>query len=490
VPDPIDRLRSALADRYAIEHELGAGGMATVYLAQDLKHDRKVAVKVLRPELAAALGPDRFPREIRILARLQHPHVLPLLDSGEADGFLFYTMPFVDGETIRERVERDGALPVPEAVRILREVADALAAAHAAGVLHRDIKPGNVMLSGRHALVMDFGVAKAVSDAGGEKMTTVGVAVGTPTYMSPEQATGSESIDARSDIYALGLLAYEMLTGKPPFHGKTAQATLSAQVLEKPKPVTEQRPAISNELGAFVMRCLEKSPDDRWQTTDELVPLLESLGTPSGGITPTTTRPLNTGVNAAAPAPPAVEARGSRRTMMIGAVVALVAIAGALGAWKLLGGNGGGGGLGSIRRVAVMPLRDISGADAVFAESLQDALITAIGGMNLAGVVPRSELSEKGQSRRLRDVATEFNVDAVMEGTLFRAGDVMRINLQLVEPESVRHYWTGTFELNVSNVLAAQDSVVRTISTQLRGVLDGSARKNVAANSGTKPTIP
>ena len=163
--------------------------MATVYLAQDLKHDRKVAVKVLRPELAAALGPDRFPREIRILARLQHPHILPLLDSGEADGFLFYTMPFVDGESLRERVDRDGALPVPEAVRILREVADALAAAHAAGVLHRDIKPGNVMLSGRHALVMDFGVAKAVSDAGGEDLTTVGVAVGTPTYMSPEQAT-------------------------------------------------------------------------------------------------------------------------------------------------------------------------------------------------------------------------------------------------------------------------------------------------------------
>ena len=181
--DQLERLRSALADRYTIERELGAGGMATVYLADELKHDRKVAVKVLRPELAAALGPDRFPREIRILARLQHPHILPLLDSGEAGGFLFYTMPYVTGESLRERIDRDGALPVPEAVRIVREVADALAAAHAAGILHRDIKPGNVMLSGRHALVMDFGVAKAVSDAGGEKMTTIGVAVGTPTYM-------------------------------------------------------------------------------------------------------------------------------------------------------------------------------------------------------------------------------------------------------------------------------------------------------------------
>jgi TolB-like protein/tRNA A-37 threonylcarbamoyl transferase component Bud32 len=483
VPDQLQRLRTALADRYAIERELGAGGMATVYLAQDLKHDRKVAVKVLRPELAAALGPDRFPREIRILARLQHPHILPLLDSGEADGFLFYTMPFVDGESLRERVDRDGALPVPEAVRIIREVADALAAAHAAGVLHRDIKPGNVMLSGRHALVMDFGVAKAVSDAGGEKMTTIGVAVGTPTYMSPEQATGVEHIDARSDIYALGLLAYELLTGKTPFQGKTAQAMLSAQVLEKPKPVTDVRVAVSPSLGEFVMRCLEKAPEDRWQTTDELVPLLEALGTPSGGVTPTQTRPVKT-VKGAQPAAPPSSSRG----LIVGVAAALLILAGAFGAWKVFGtadGAGNAGGAGSITRVAVMPLRDISGADAVFAESMQDALITGIAGLNLAGVVPRSELMAQGQSRRMRDVAAEFNVDAVMEGTLFRAGDVMRINVQLVEPVTARHYWIGSFELNVKNVLAAQDSLVRTINAQLRGVLDGSARTTAAAKSGT-----
>jgi serine/threonine-protein kinase len=482
VPEQIDLLRSALAERYAIERELGSGGMATVYLAQDLKHDRKVAVKVLRPELAAALGPDRFPREIRILARLQHPHILPLLDSGEAGGFLFYTMPFVEGESLRERVDRTGALPVPEAIRVLREVADALAAAHAAGVLHRDIKPGNVMLSGRHALVMDFGVAKAVSDLGGESLTTVGVAVGTPTYMSPEQATASDDIDARSDIYALGLMAYEILTGKPPFQGKSAQAILSAQVLEKPKPITEVRTSVSHALGDFVMRCLEKSPDDRWQTTDELVPLLEGLGTPSGGITPTQTRPIK-----AVSAAPMTTSTNNTRRMLIAAAVALVLIAGAFGAWKGLGGkSAGGGGLGEITRVAVMPLRDISGADAVFAESMQDALITGIAGMDLAAVVPRSELTEKGQSRRIRDVATEFSVDAVMEGTLFRAGEVMRVNLQLVEPQSVRHYWSGSFELNVKNVLAAQDSLVKTINTQLRGVLDGSARKKSPANREAK----
>jgi serine/threonine-protein kinase len=451
--------------------------MATVYLAEDLKHDRRVAVKVLRPELAAALGPDRFPREIKILARLQHPHILPLLDSGEADGFLYYTMPYVDGESLRQRIDREGPMPVPETVRILREVTDALASAHAAGILHRDIKPGNVMLSKRHALVMDFGVAKAVTTAGGNTLTTVGVAVGTPTYMSPEQATASTDIDARSDIYALGVMAYEMLTGEPPFAGRTAQATLSAHVLEKPTPVTEMRAAVSQPLATLVMRCLEKTPGDRWQTTEELVPLLEALTTPSGGVTPTQTRPSK----AVPPAPAPVAPR--RRGVFIGGAAAVTAliVAGALVISKLSGG-GTGGGLGSITRVAVMPLRDISGADAVFAESMQDALITSLAGLKLAGVVPRSELGDKGQSLRVRDIAAEFKVNAVMEGTLFRAGDVMRINLQLVEPQSVQHYWTGSFEVNVKNVLAAQDSIVRTINAQLRGVLDGSARKTARPN--------
>ncbi|HEY5545678.1 MAG TPA: serine/threonine-protein kinase, partial [Gemmatimonadaceae bacterium] len=206
----LDRLREVFAGKYEIERELGAGGMATVYLARDAKHDRRVAIKVLRPELAAALGPDRFPREIRIVAQLQHPHVLPLHDSGELAGFLYYVMPYVEGESLRRKLDREGQLPVHDAVRILREVTDALAYAHSQGVMHRDIKPDNVMLSGRHAMVMDFGVAKAVSAAGGETLTTVGVAVGTPQYMSPEQATGSENLDHRSDIYSIGILAYEL----------------------------------------------------------------------------------------------------------------------------------------------------------------------------------------------------------------------------------------------------------------------------------------
>jgi serine/threonine protein kinase len=207
-PDRLDRLKEALAGRYAVLRELGGGGMAMVYVAEDLKHHRKVAVKVLRPELAAALGHERFTREIEIAAQLQHPHILPLLDSGEADGFLYYVMPYVDGDSLRDRLVRQGELPVPEAVKLLCEIVDALAYAHAHGVVHRDIKPDNVMLSGRHALVMDFGVAKAVSEATGrQSLTTAGVALGTPAYMAPEQASADPHLDHRVDIYAVGAMA-------------------------------------------------------------------------------------------------------------------------------------------------------------------------------------------------------------------------------------------------------------------------------------------
>ena len=339
--EPTTRLQTAFTGRYNIVRELGAGGMATVYLADDVKHGRSVAVKVLRPELAAALGPDRFPREIRILARLQHPHILPLHDSGEVDGFLFYTMPFVDGESLRERIDREGALPVQDTVRIMREVADALSSAHAAGVLHRDIKPANVMLSGRHALVMDFGVAKAVRDAGGETLTTVGVAVGTPTYMSPEQATGAENLDQRSDIYALGVMAYEMLTGRPPFTAKTAAGVLSAHVLEKPVPIRTHRPSVPPRLEELVMRCLEKEPADRWQSAEELILPLESLSTPSGGTTPTTTRPVKVVAPSSAASEPAVPTTqvppSAMAKALIAAVTLLVVAVAAFGVWKFVG---------------------------------------------------------------------------------------------------------------------------------------------------------
>ncbi len=216
------QLAAALVDRYSLERELGQGGMATVYLAEDLKHHRKVALKVLRPELAATLGPERFFREIEVAAKLQHPHILPLHDSGEAQGFLYYVMPFVDGQNLRGRLTRQGELPIHQAVKLLAEVADALAYAHAQGVVHRDIKPDNVLLSGRHALVTDFGVAKAVSEATGrQQLTTAGIAIGTPAYMAPEQASADPHLDHRVDIYALGAMGYELLVGRPPFTGNS-----------------------------------------------------------------------------------------------------------------------------------------------------------------------------------------------------------------------------------------------------------------------------
>ena len=314
----IDRLTRSLADRYRIERELGAGGMATVYLAEDLKHQRKVAIKVLRHELSATLGSERFAREIAVAARLQHPHILGLLDSGEADGFFFYVMPYVDGETLRDRLTRVGELPVHEAVRLLGEITDALAAAHKGGVVHRDIKPENILVSGRHAMVMDFGVAKAVTEStGAHKLTSMGIALGTPAYMAPEQATADPQMDGRVDIYALGVLAYEMLTGRPPFHGLNPQQTLAAHVTQAPTPLGQRRPGLSAVLESVVMRCLEKRPADRFQTADELVLALEPLTTPSGGTTPHATMPYK-----AAEAAPR-----SKVGVKIAAALALIAIA-------------------------------------------------------------------------------------------------------------------------------------------------------------------
>src|SRR5437899_3049057 len=225
--DPLARLQAALAGRYTIERELGRGGMATVYLAQDRKHHRQVAVKVLKPDLAAALGPERFLREIDTAARLNHPHILPLHDSGEAEGFLFYIMPYVEGETLRNRLDGAGQLPLAEAVQITREVADALRYAHRHDVVHRDIKPENILFEAGHAVVTDFGIARAITAAGGEKLTGTGIAVGTPGYMSPEQGAASARVDERSDIYSLACVLYEMLVGEPPYTGPSAQVVIA-----------------------------------------------------------------------------------------------------------------------------------------------------------------------------------------------------------------------------------------------------------------------
>jgi len=249
-------IEAALSGRYRIERELGAGGMATVYLAHDPRHDRPVAIKVLNRDLGATLGSERFLAEIRTTARLQHPHILPLLDSGEADGLLFYVMPVVTGESLRGRLERERQLPVADAVRIAREVASALDYAHRHGVVHRDIKPENILLQDGQALVADFGIALAVQQAGGERLTQTGLSLGTPQYMSPEQAMGERTIDARSDIYALGAVAYEMLAGEPPFTGPTVQAIVARLVSEQPRALTVQRRSIPDHVETAVLRAL------------------------------------------------------------------------------------------------------------------------------------------------------------------------------------------------------------------------------------------
>jgi len=292
--DERDRLTAALAGRYTIERELGRGGMATVYLAEDVKHRRRVAIKVLHPELAAALGPERFLREIETTAALRHPHILPLYDSGQAGGqavrrsaptagppdrptadFLFYVMPYVEGESLRDRLDREKQLPLDDALQIAREVADALSYAHSRGVIHRDIKPENILLESGHAVVADFGIARAITAAGGDRLTQTGVAVGTPAYMSPEQGAGSGELDGRSDLYALGCVLYEMLAGQPPFTGPTVASVLSQHLTAEPRAITQIRPAVPAEVAGVLQRALAKNPADRFNPVAQFADALQ-----------------------------------------------------------------------------------------------------------------------------------------------------------------------------------------------------------------------
>jgi eukaryotic-like serine/threonine-protein kinase len=287
--DPRAQLEKIVGGAYTIERELGGGGMSRVYFAKEIGLGRTVVIKVLPPEMSAAVNVERFLREIQLAARLQHPHVVSMLTAASGGELLYYVMPYISGESLRARLERDGALPVAEAVRIIREVVDALAYAHAQGVVHRDIKPDNVLLSSGHAVVTDFGVAKAVTASSGchSSLTSLGVALGTPAYMAPEQAAADPHVDHRADIYAVGALAYEVLTGRTPFIAPTPQAMLAAHITKQPEPIIANRPNVPPALNAVLMRCLEKHPGDRWQTADELLRQLDAVLTPSGGMAPT-----------------------------------------------------------------------------------------------------------------------------------------------------------------------------------------------------------
>jgi serine/threonine-protein kinase len=320
MPELLGRLQSALEDRYRLDREIGAGGMATVYLAEDVRHDRRVALKVLRPELAAVIGAERFLAEIKLTANLQHPHILPLFDSGEADGYLFYVMPFVQGETLRDRLNREKQLPVADAIRITTEVASALDYAHRHGVVHRDIKPENILLHDGQALVADFGIALAASKASGTRMTETGMSLGTPHYMSPEQAMGERDITPRSDIYALGAVLYEMLTGEPPFTGHTAQAVVARVLTESPRPMIPQRHTIPRHVEAAVVTALEKLPADRFATAAEFADALRDKS-----YTTTAAIPIS--------AAPAAARAARRRSVLVPALAVALVAALAAAAW-------------------------------------------------------------------------------------------------------------------------------------------------------------
>jgi serine/threonine-protein kinase len=325
-----ERLRAALADRYALERELGSGGMATVYLAHDLKHDREVAVKVLRPELAAVIGAERFLNEIRVTANLQHPHILPLFDSGEADGFLYYVMPYIKGESLRETLSREKQLPVEAAIQITRAVASALDYAHRHDVIHRDIKPANILLHDGQALVADFGIALAVTAAGGDRITETGLSLGTPEYMSPEQATGDRELDARSDVYSLGAVLYEMLAGDPPHTGPTVQAIIAKLVTERPRPVRELRDTVPIHVEAALDSALAQLPADRFATASDFADVLT-------GKVPAPAAADSLGVAVTVPPRPTVGFRGWR--VALPWAVAIVAVGVAV--WSLLRPVGG-----------------------------------------------------------------------------------------------------------------------------------------------------
>ncbi len=267
----IERLNRALTARYLVERELGRGGMALVFLAQDLRHHRPVAIKVLRPELALAIGSERFLREIEIAARLTHPHILPLYDSGEADGLLYYVMPYVEEDSLRDRLDREQQLPLEDALQITREVTDALSYAHSLGVIHRDIKPENILFQAGHAVISDFGIARAITAAGGDRLTETGIAIGTPVYMSPEQAAADRQPDARSDLYSLACVLYEMLAGVPPYTGPTAQAIIARRLTDPVPPLRTVRETVPVAVEQAVMRALAKVPADRWFVIDKLV---------------------------------------------------------------------------------------------------------------------------------------------------------------------------------------------------------------------------
>ena len=427
---PLDKIKETFSEFYTIDRELGRGGMATVYLAQDAKHERLVALKVLHPELAASLGPDRFLREIKLAARLNHPHILPLHDSGEAHGFLFYVMPYVEGESLRERLDRERQLPIEEAVHHGRAIASALDYAHRQNIVHRDIKPENVMLYEGEAMVMDFGIAKAVSSAGSETLTQTGMMIGTPAYVSPEQAAGESNLDGRSDQYSLGCVIYEMLSGERPFTGPTAQAVMAKRFTDSVKPLRSIRNTVPESVERAVTKAMSADIAARFRTSAQFAQALasNSLTTPSD----TATLPQQT--------------------------------------------------VSSAKSVAVLPFSNMSNdpENEYFADGMAEEIINALSRIQSLRVASRTvSFALKGKNEDLAEVGKKLRVSTVLDGSVRRMGNRLRITAQLVNVADGYQLWSERYDREMEDVFAIQDDISQSIVKALRVILSEGEKKQI-----------
>jgi serine/threonine-protein kinase len=458
---------AALADRYRIERQLGQGGMAVVYLAEDLKHHRQVAIKVVRPELAGVLGAERFLREIEIAAALHHPHILPLYDSGEArpasggTGVLFYVMPYVDGQSLRDRLNRERQLPIDEALRIAREVADALSYAHGRGIVHRDIKPENILLDAGHAVVADFGIARAVSAAGGDELTATGITLGTPAYMSPEQAAGGTELDGRSDLYSLACVLYEMLAGQPPFSGPTAASVIHQHVAAAPPPITQIRPAVPAELAGTLARALAKTPADRFNPVAQFAEALAPRWSTALGTVPS--------------AEPSSVRLGRRRLVLV-AVATAVAAALLVAGYRLWGRGQAEtpSGATSTPRVAVLPFTNLGApGDQYFAEGVTDEITSRTGQLGGLEVIARSSAAKyAGRDPDLAAIVRDLDVDYVLEGSIRwqRAPDGpgrVRVTPELVRAAEGTQLWTERYDAVLADIFQVQTDIAEKVAAAL-----------------------
>ena len=484
--ETLEVLQQALAGRYRVERELGHGGMATVFLAEDLKHHRRVAIKVLEPEVASALGSERFLREIETAAQLAHPHILPLFDSGEGGGLLYYVMPYVSGESLRQRLKREPQLPVAEAQRIAEQVADALDYAHAHGVVHRDIKPENILLEGTQAIVADFGIARAVVGAGAGRLTTAGITVGTPAYMSPEQASG-DAVDARSDVYSLGCVVYELLAGEPPYTGPTG-ASLIRQHLSAPVPdVARLRPGVGAATSGVLKRALAKSPEERFATATALVRAL-AAGT-AGAVTPEAS---TSAVTAGVPATGRFAGRRARWALG-GAFVAVIALV-AMAAWQEWWPFGGRAAAPTAKKDWIL-VADFDGppGDSTLAPAARSLLSAALDQSRIVATVTNDQIQEalqtagKPPSTRLtpavaKELAYRSAVRTVLEGSIGKLGTGYSVVVRLVDADSARVLFTESATAKGDDALIP---AMGELAKKLRREL-GENRRGLAA---TRPMV-